>query len=92
MHLFLSSYPWYISCQCLVSELEDIITCIHSSLATHGTGIDIGNLATLATSLRFVSGTGEVQVTSSSNLPQCTLGYHCSYMDAEIWNSNTHHR
>ena len=33
---------------------------IYSSLATHGTGIDIGNLATLATSLKFVSGTGEV--------------------------------
>ena len=43
---------------------ESLLLLLPLYTATHGTGINVGNLATLVTTLKFVSGTGEVKSTN----------------------------
>lgn len=54
------------TCTCIVSDIFQVhvIGCMsiidNHYAATHGTGVKFGNLATLVTKLRFISGSGEV--------------------------------
>ena len=54
---------------CIVSDIFQVhvIGCMsiidNHYAATHGTGVKFGNLATLVTKLRLISGSGEVSIT-----------------------------